>query len=226
MSWNIQLGIDVLNAIIALEELRELRSASIIFLQEMDRAGSQQIANALGYHHIYEPAAVHYKTGREFGNAVLSRRPLSNVEVVPLPHRASVQGQPRIALWASTTLGGATVEVASVHTETPSLSMRKRVQQFEAIAGAAASRSRGPVLVGGDFNTASSRAVKALTEIMAGAGTEHLSPTSGWTLQRGGKRFTLDHLFGRGFVGRDSGVVRQLPVSDHAPLWVTLNLEE
>jgi endonuclease/exonuclease/phosphatase (EEP) superfamily protein YafD len=76
------------------------------------------------------------------------------------------------------------------------------------------------VLVGGDFNTVGRRSSRLLIDTMNAGGAGHLSEQAGWSLRRGTRRFTLDHVFGRGFVVQDAGVVRGLAVSDHAPMWL------
>ena len=51
-----------------------LREPDILALQEMDAPGTERIARALEMNSIFFPAAIHPKTGRDFGNALLSRR--------------------------------------------------------------------------------------------------------------------------------------------------------
>ncbi len=222
VGWNIQFGRAVDAAIAAFREVEELRAPDVVFLQEMDEPGTRAVAEALELHHAYAAATVHPKTGRDFGNAILSAAPLDDVEVVALPHVSGPQVTPRVALWAHTTVGDRAVDVCSVHTETPVLSARKRVEQFVAVAAAAEVRRSRPVLVGGDFNTATRRSVERLTARMGSVGLERLSARSGWGVARGPGRFELDHLFGRGVEVRGTGVVRGLGASDHAPLWVRL----
>ncbi len=225
VQWNIQFGRAVDAAIAAFRDVVELRAPDIVVLQEMDEPGVRAIAEALELHHVYAAATVHPKTGREFGNAILSAAPLSDVEVVALPHVSGPQVTPRVALWAHTTAQGRGVDVCSVHTETPVLSARKRVEQFVAVAAAADARRSRPLLVGGDFNTATRRSVERLTARMSSAGLERLSSRAGWGVARGPGRFELDHVFGRDVEARTAGVVRGLGASDHAPLWLRLALD-
>jgi endonuclease/exonuclease/phosphatase family metal-dependent hydrolase len=220
IEWNIQFGLDIAGAIAALHDIEELHQPALVFLQEMDRSGTEAVADALGYEYVYASATAHPKTSREFGNAILSANEFERVEVVPLPHAAGRQVTPRIALWAATTVGGETVDVCSVHTETPALGLAKRGEQFDIIAAGIRARPSTPVLVGGDFNTAGRRSTRLLIETMDAGGAEHLSEQAGWSLQRGTRRFTLDHVFARGFLVHDAGVVRGLTASDHAPMWL------
>ena len=222
VTWNIKFGLDVPGAISALTEVDELRGASIICLQEMDEVGTRSIAEALGYRWRFESATVHPQTGRDFGNAILVPGHLERYDPVPLPHDTGRQITPRLAVWASTTVNGRSIDVGSIHSETPVLALKRRIEQFATVAMGPGDTGVGPLLVGGDFNTASKRSIDALTTSMHSAGFTRLSTDAGWTLERARKRFTLDHFFGRGLMVRSSGAIRDLAASDHAPLWVRL----
>lgn len=222
VTWNIKFGLDVSGAISALTEADELQGASIILLQEMDQPGTAAIADALGYTWKFTSATAHPQTGRDFGNAILAPGPLDRYEAAWLPHDTGRQITPRIVVWATTTVGGRSIAVGSAHTETPALALKRRIEQFAAVARGPLEPRAEPLLIGGDFNTASNRSIDALTTAMESVGLTRLSANAGWTLQRAGRRFTLDHVFGRGFEVRGSGAVRGLAASDHAPLWVRL----
>ena len=224
VTWNIKFGLDIPGAISALTEVDELSGASVICLQEMDEIGTVAIAEALGYHWGFTSATVHPQTGRDFGNAILTPSPLDQHDAVPLPHDSGRQITPRLAVWASTPVNGRSIEIGSVHSETPVLALKRRIDQFAAVANGPGTMGGKPLLVGGDFNTASSRSISALTTLMDSVGLDRLSVNAGWTLERARRRFTLDHLFGRGFEVLDSGVVRGLAASDHAPLWCRLRI--
>jgi len=224
VSWNIQFGRRADDAAEILAEHPELRDADVVMLQEMDEPGTEVIAERLGLFHEYAVASVHPQTDRSFGNAILSRWPQSTPRVVHLPHVAAVQGQPRIALTTSLDVDGRAVEAVSVHTETPVLSHRKRLVQFTALGDAIAGSDDQRVLLGGDFNTASSRSVQAVTEELAKRRLHRMSAGSGPTLRRARRDFVLDHVFAKGFAPVDTGVVRGLDVSDHAPVWAEVEM--
>ncbi len=82
VTWNIQFGVEVEAAAHALLRTDELRSADIVLLQEMDEVGTETIARTVGLNHVFASSGVHPRTGRHFGNAVLSRWPLRDPEVV------------------------------------------------------------------------------------------------------------------------------------------------
>jgi endonuclease/exonuclease/phosphatase family metal-dependent hydrolase len=85
-----------------------LASATIVLLQEMDAKGTDALAANLQMSYVYDPATVHRKTGRDFGNAVLSRWPIIRDEKVVLPHLSMRDGSSRTgtAATVSTSLGG------------------------------------------------------------------------------------------------------------------------
>ncbi len=223
VSWNIEFGLRADEAATILAEHPELRDADVVLLQEMDEPSTAVIAEHLGVKHVYAPASVHPQSDRPFGNAILSRWTLSTPAVSHLPHIAAVQGQPRIALTASLDVGGRQVSAVSVHTETPVLSHRKRLVQFTSLGDDVASLPDERVVVGGDFNTASSRSVQAVTEELARRRLHRMSAGSGPTLRRVGRDFVLDHVFARGFAPVATGVAG-VDVSDHDPVWAEIEM--
>jgi endonuclease/exonuclease/phosphatase family metal-dependent hydrolase len=66
-------------------------------LQEMDEAGVDRIARALGFNYAYYPASIHPVTGNYFGPAVLSRWPIERSWKLLLPHGGWTRGQRRTA---------------------------------------------------------------------------------------------------------------------------------
>ena len=222
VTWNIQFGIEVEAASEALAESDDLRTADIVLLQEMDEVGTESIARSVGVNHVFASSGVHTRTGRHFGNAVLSKWPLRDPEVVLLSHRSAVQGQDRIAVRATVSLGGIDIDACSVHTEVPSLSPPKRRRQFDEIVEATERWSPERLIVGGDFNTLTGRGAALVRQRMQRIGADHVSVGAGATLRRGGKEFALDHVFARGLTPLGCGVVRGVSASDHRPLWVEL----
>ena len=225
VTWNIQFGAQVAAAAEALQHSDELSSADIVLLQEMDDVGTEAIARSVGLNYVFASSGVHARTGRHFGNAVLSKWPLRNPDVVLLSHRSVVQGQDRIAVRATVSFGEVDVDACSVHTEVPSLSPPKRRRQFEEIAEATKRWEPDRLIVGGDFNTLTGRGARVVSHRMQRIGAACVSTGAGATLRRGGKEFVLDHIFARGLISLRSGVVRGLGASDHRPLWVQLEMD-
>lgn len=221
VTWNIELGLDIDGAIACLSGRPELAGADLLLLQEMDEPGVVRLAEALGLHHAYRPSVVHPKTGRPFGNAVLTPHEIVEVRPVTLPHRARVSGVERLALEVTVATPSTSVRAISVHTEIPLLSLRRRREQFHLVAETARA-GPGPVIVGGDFNTAGPRSRRALMATMAGQGLHPLSAGTSATLHRFGRGFHLDHLFGHGVQAVSGGSSGPHPASDHAPVHATV----
>jgi endonuclease/exonuclease/phosphatase family metal-dependent hydrolase len=225
VSWNVQFGVNAQAAADALRDSAPLRDADFVLLQEMDEQGTALIAEAIGLNYVYAAASVHPQTGRDFGNAVLSRWPLTDLGVVVLPHKSAVQGQPRQVVHAVANLGATGIRVCSVHTEVPTLSYSKRLRQFAAIGGVAVAWERDALIIGGDFNTLTRRSVDAVSSRLAPTGAHRVTEGAGPTLRRRGREFFLDHIYARSLIPRSCGVVTGLDASDHRPLWVRLASE-
>lgn len=226
VSWNIAFGIEIDTAIRELSANPDLRDADIWLLQEMDGAGTATIADALGVNHAYGGGATHQQTGREFGNAILSRWPLRPLDELPLPGVASVSGHPRAATRAWVEVDDREVLTYSVHTETAAMRLPRRVAQFRTISsdirGEAGRRAEHDVVVGGDFNTVTERGVRALQNAMVDAELDRVSKLAGPSFRRAGRRIPLDHIFARGLAAIDAGVDWNATASDHMPMWVEL----
>jgi endonuclease/exonuclease/phosphatase family metal-dependent hydrolase len=212
VTFNVQYAQHVDRAIALIESSAALRNADIIALQEMDAAGTQRIARALVMAYVYYPASVAPATGRDFGNAILSRWPIVADAKVVLPHFARHRGSERIATAATISVGGIALRVYSVHLATKAeIGPGARRDQARAILADAAPYSR--VVVSGDMNS------RGIGEEFRAAGylwpTEHDPRTH--------LLFNWDHIFFRGVAAQDSapaGVVRDtLGASDHRPVW-------
>jgi endonuclease/exonuclease/phosphatase family metal-dependent hydrolase len=226
VSWNIRFGLEVDAAIRFLRECPELCGADVLLLQEMDEIGTARIAETLGLDYVYGAFGVHPQSGRDFGNAVLARWSLSGPDVRLLPHRAAVWGHPRVLVTTTVVIGGEPVLVGSVHTEVPLLSSPKRRRQFDEIARLVAGWPGERIVVGGDFNTVTSRGVSVLDKRLAVIGASRVTVDAGPSLRRGVREFTLDHVFARGWSPVASGVVAGSGASDHRPVWVELARSE
>ncbi|MFT6289545.1 MAG: endonuclease/exonuclease/phosphatase family metal-dependent hydrolase [Ilumatobacter sp.] len=225
VSWNIQFGVKAQVAADALMNSAPLQGADFILLQEMDEQGTALIAETLGLDYVYAAASVHPRTGRNFGNAVLSRWPLTDAAVVALPYRSALQGQPRQVVHAVANLGDLRLRACSVHTEVVTLSSPKRLKQYAAIQGVADAWETNALIIGGDFNTLTRRGVAAVSARLAQIGAHRVTHDAGPTLRRGGRKFFLDHIYARALTPHSCGVVTGLDTSDHDPLWVRLTCD-
>src|SRR5690349_19001225 len=85
-SFNIAFSRQIDSAIAVLRSDSMLRRADILLLQEMDDEGTRRVAEAMHMRYVYYPAIRHYRTKRDFGNAILSAWPIENDAKVILPH--------------------------------------------------------------------------------------------------------------------------------------------
>jgi endonuclease/exonuclease/phosphatase family metal-dependent hydrolase len=219
VAWNIRFSEKIDTAIAELSEVKELQNADIILLQEMDETGVEAIAHALQYNYVYFPASVHSYHQKNFGNAILSKWPLSNPVKLQLPHPNPKNRQARIATRAVVTIGNKQIPVYSAHTETMWLNESKRNEQLDTLA-ADIGQASPYVIIGGDFNTLTGNSVEALAERFAQINLERVSAGTEPTFVSSGLEFTSDHIFTRGITPTQNGVWPDTQASDHFPVWV------
>lgn len=217
VSFNVKYATHVERAIALLRGDEALRGADVVLLQEMDARGAQTIADSLAMSYVYYPATRSPQTGRDFGNAILSRWPIREDRKVVLPHLARIGGTSRAAVGATIQVGSLRVRVYSVHLATMiGNGPNARRDQLRALLADA--DSLWPVIMGGDFN---SETVPALAEAHG-----YLWPTRG--LPHTNTFWTFDHFLLKGvaLAGPSSvGVVADARgASDHKPVWALLTL--
>lgn len=221
VTWNIQYGIEIETAIREIEQSGVLSGFDVLLLQEMDEAGTEAIAAAFDADYAFASRHAHANTGRDFGNAVVSRWPMFDRAQIDLPHAARVRGHERHATYARTDIDGVSVGCFSVHTEVPLLPLAKRREQFAHLATNIRDGAGERVLLGGDFNTMTTRGLKALDTALDDSGLDRVSSDIGPTFRRGAVTMRLDHVFAAGFRTVDVGST-PTAASDHPPLWVEL----
>jgi endonuclease/exonuclease/phosphatase family metal-dependent hydrolase len=217
VTFNIAFAKHVDRAIALLEAKESLRDADVLLLQEMDAEGTQRVATALGLSWVYYPAIHHRVTGRDFGEAVLSRWPIVADARIVLPHPSRHSGNQRIATGATIVVGRDSVRVYSVHLGTPAdVSAGHRRDQLAAVVADASPYAR--VIIAGDMNA------HDVGEVARKAGYA-------WPTEEGPHTTMLwrwDHVFLKGFAGSDSvatGTMRDNGnASDHRPVWVVARL--
>ncbi len=219
VSLNLKYGRETAAAAALLTRDGRLRDADIVTLQEMDAPGTDRLARALGLDYVYYPATVHPADGRDFGNAVLARWPLSDDAKLILPGLARFRHQQRIAVSATVAVRGTDIRVYSVHLETPAgLSGDDRRAQLRAVVDDARRWPR--VVIAGDFN---GRGV--VEDVLGGAGLDWLTRDVGRTIAL----FSWDHVLVRGLralPGTAAGNVASDGASDHAAVHVDLVPDE
>jgi endonuclease/exonuclease/phosphatase family metal-dependent hydrolase len=186
------------------------------------------MAKELGLNHVYGAAAVHPYHKKLFGNAVLSRWPILDDEVLILPHETLLTGHRRIAVAADINLGGRSVRAISIHTATMVMDQEKRIEQAKA-ARDTLGGWEGPVILGGDFNTVSDYEVTLLRQTMRRLRLKTIRLPEGPTIANKYKKFpgsesVLDHIFCKDFEPGSRGIARETLASDHYPIWAVLGI--
>jgi len=223
VTFNIAYAVKVELALELLREDPSLRGLDVLALQEMDAPGTEQLARELRMNSVYVPSAVHPRTDRDFGCAILSPWPLVEPGKVVLPIAAIGSGVRRAAVRATVLRGPERVRAYSVHLPSPlGVTGAARRQQLEVLLADAAG-SADPVVIAGDFNS------KDVGKQMVEAGyvwpTRDVGATSTFSLFGIGiAGMSIDHIFARGLAsppgGEAAGVVQDnRGASDHRPVW-------
>jgi len=221
VTFNIAYAVKVDLAIDVLRETPQLRNLDVLALQEMDAPGTERIARELGLNSVFVPSAVHPKTDRDFGCAILSPWPLVEPGKVVLPVAAFGSGVRRSAARATVLRGDERLRSYSVHLPSPlGVTGAARRQQLEVLLADAAGFT-GPVVIAGDFN--SHDVGKQLVEAGYSWPTRDVGTTSKFFFFG----MSIDHIFARGLgAATDAesfGVVRETRgASDHRPVWALL----
>ncbi len=206
---------------LAIEELGEIPKIDILLLQEVDEVETERIARALKHNYVYYPASVHTKHDKNFGNAILSRWTIKKSEKLILPHENPKNGQIRIAVCAIVVVDKVEILTCTVHTETAWLGYKKRLEQVDTLINNIDDDAEY-VIVGGDFNTVSSRSVRDLDDRFEGVGLKRATHRVGVTTARLPVGFAMDHIYTRGMSVLDAGKHSQAKASDHLPIWAQL----
>jgi endonuclease/exonuclease/phosphatase family metal-dependent hydrolase len=212
VSFNVEFSLHVDSAIALLASDPALRRADVFLLQEMNVTATERIAGTLGLWYVYYPAIFHFRTDRDFGNAVLSRWPIVEDRKIVLPHVSRFVRTQRTATAATIRVGQELVRVYSTHLGTMGdLAPAARRDQLRAIIADAKHYPR--VVIGGDMNDVS---VGQVARAKGYTWPTERGPATTW-LGR------LDHIFLKGLAAPDSaaaGTVLDVGgASDHLAVW-------
>lgn len=217
VSFNIEFAFQVDSAISVLRASPELKQADILLLQEMDADATARVARALGMWHVFYPATFHFRTRRDFGNAVLARWPIVDDAKLMLPNRSRYSNTLRTATAATIRIGKTLVRAYSTHLGTyADVDFESRAEQLRAVIADAERFDH--VVIAGDMNQ------PGVGRVARAAGyawpTENAPATS--ILGR------LDHIYLKGFIVPDengAGTVSNVRgASDHLPVWAIVLL--
>ena len=231
MSYNIHAGKDAAGQpnLERVAALIKAQRADIVLLQEVDR-NTRRSGNVDQLAVLMDLTAMHGAFGKsldydggEYGIAVLSRRPVTEREIVPLrvdppQKRSGGSIEPRIAFFVRT--GG--VGVVNTHLD----ASREETYRLQEIAELLRfDTAREPDVVGGDFNAEPGSAPHAaalaagLRDAWAECGRgEALTYPDGTPVKR------IDYLFLTGAARCDEARVLDSRASDHRPVLVRVRL--
>ena len=185
--------------------------ADVLGLQEVDvgtaRSGltdlPAEVGRATGMAWAFAPA-ITLKGGGRYGNALLVRGSIIDLDVLELPGR----GEPRVALLARAEVDGAGLSVACCHLGLAGVAE----EQLPVVTAALADRPPPRMLLG-DLNLPPERIDVAGLDLVDRGGP---------TFPAFRPRVRIDHVALAGLLP-DAVVVPELPVSDHRPLVVEVD---
>ena len=215
-------------AIRDLETIPELQNADFINLQEAigSRGGIngntvETIAKRLKMNYVFAPGCV--LMGNDYGNAILSRWPISDFRKTLLP-RSDHLNQ-RIALGATASLNGRIIQVYSIHLSVlfkdSATNDNGRTQQVETALDAIDQLPKFPTFLSGDFNGVNPISKKRINFLFEQRSFT-AAPDKGWTIKT--NHFTLDHAFVRDLHVVENGIAYTAQGSDHVPIWSWVKL--
>ena len=217
VTFNIKFSREIDRAIELFQKNHDLQNPDIIALQEMNNAGVDRIAQALGMNYVYYPSAFHPQGSGDFGCALLVKGTIESDHKVLLPHTSRFRHLLRAAVAADVVVDGIRLRAYSVHLETPfQITASQRRDQVRAILEDAA-RYSGPVVVAGDFNNRD-----IVGDVLGKAGFQWVTRDAGHTISF----FSWDHVFVRGLAlkapPRKGLVLNNNGASDHLPVWAEM----
>jgi endonuclease/exonuclease/phosphatase family metal-dependent hydrolase len=238
VSFNVHYAQEVARLAESLKSNPALEAADVFLLQEIESypaegaSRTRKLAEALGLDYVYAPARITL-TGGTHGLAILSRYPLRDIEVLPLPRNdLGRKTRRRIALGATVEAGGQRLRLYNVHLDTR-INIDARVAQLAPVLEAARHRTEEVVVLGGDFNTnpfrwawggrlpwfRSNQAAELDAHVAEQGFTTPLAD-SGSTTKRKVWKIRVDSIYVRGLEAKAWDVEREVDVSDHFPVWL------
>lgn len=227
LDWNLHYGVAADTAV-DLEQIAqaiEAQDPDVVMLQEVARGwvlgGGADMATWLGnrltMHVEFAPAA-----DRQFGNVLLSRTPLSDVEVIDLPYGDGPQARSALTGVADGP-GGTPVRVTSVHLQHRDQNTTTRLDQLDALD--AALPDDGPSVLAGDLNAEPG---SPELDTLAAAGWTSAVDTAGdpdaLTHPSDAPDVRIDWILGRGVIFADTRVLAD-DSSDHLAVVTRVSID-
>lgn len=227
-AWNLRMGfgIDGTSRPDTVAGVLREEGADVVLLSEIDRGwllngGQDQLrilARMLDYHLAFGPAG-----DQVWGDAILSRWPLSDVQSTRLPAYDSLTGAQALSATVATPTGA--LQVISTHVQPDAVGSDPTLRQTQDVARLV-QQAKGdgvPVALGGDFNfEPGSGSWKAITGVGMDDALEKARPLTTWSSDAPTQQ--IDHIFVSDGVSTSNPRTRQGLWSDHLPVFVDLDL--
>jgi endonuclease/exonuclease/phosphatase family metal-dependent hydrolase len=241
VSFNVHYGQDITVLAESILQAPNLKDSQIFLLQEIESYPSEEasrtrkLAEALEMNYAYAPARHIEDSDGTHGLAILSRYPLRDVEILPLPvFDLGYRTRRRIAVAATVDVPGRPLRVYNLHLDTR-INTQDRLTQLGPVLEAATSHQVTDTVIGGDFNTNPlrwlfhrvpvfrSNQAGAVDKLMRENGFSTPLTKSGVTMNRKLFKARVDTIYTRGLEERSAGVAREVQSSDHFPVWVEVS---
>lgn len=226
LTWNIHHGVGA-DGKLDLERIAKVITSQrpdVVLLQEVDqkctRSGgvdqAAELAKLTQLKHVFGKAMD--LQGGQYGQAILSRTDLADVKIHPLPS----QGEPRIAVSATTVSPLGPITVATVHLDFQDEARQNAQAQ---VCAAALLTATTPVVLAGDFNAKpDTRTLATFTQapwtIVPKEGTPHTHPADKPEIE-------IDYLIVRGLRPlKPATVIPETTASDHRPVLALIALPQ
>ena len=224
VSYNIKHSAKIKEAVALLKNNKDLADADILLLQEMIPSAVEKIATDLDYNYIFYPAVLHPILEANFGNAILSKWPITFDENIIFPP-IKEKSRHRVAVAAKLKINGQNVLVYSLHMGV-FMKPRQRSQQVQGILDAI-NEDIEYCIIAGDFNTIKKKDEDEIIKTFAQSGFEHATSNVDWTYKHWylmNYKSVFDHIFVRGPKILRSGKVDDRTPSDHLPVWTEFSM--
>lgn len=184
-------------------------------------AQAQKLAELLGYHYYFAPA-IHFPGYGPYGNAIMSKHPLENTEIVPIPDPTERTGHCyyETRCVAKAQINGLTVLVThfGLNEDEAKNAVETVCREIDA--------SACPVVLMGDFNvTPDNPVLLPIRERLND--TEDVFRTKGMLSFPSDKPTEkIDYIFTSKDIKTTFATLPQMIVSDHRPLFATVEIPE
>jgi len=224
VSWNLHYGV-ASGPGVDLEQVArtiEAEHPDLVTLQEVERGWilgggadmATYLSSRLGMPFVYAPAA-----DRQFGNVILSTRPLTEVAIHALPYGDGPQK--RSAISATVDAGAVRLRITSVHLQHRAENTPTRQKQIAELVRA--EPLSGSAVVAGDFNAEPGwPEIGAMTAAGYQSAQDTVGDPTGLTSPAEAPVERIDWIFGSGVSWTDFTILGDAHSSDHRGLAVTI----